>query len=591
MVAANEAMGGLVGRPAVDLIGRAFEDLAPLTPGGAGRLLGLPSPPDAWLRHEDGHSVHVRVTTAVLGAGPPPVHIVYLAPSPDPLVDERVFQHAPIGMATFDESYRFTRANAALAALLDASPADLLGRPYTDFLHPEELAAARSRMAAAGNGSLNFGQTERQHVTASGRHIWLRAAGLRVKDAHAATFFGIFLDVTDRHLADAERARLQEQVLHAERLRTIGQIAAGFAHEINNPAAVAVGGAEIARRRLTAAGTSAKVGDLQGIRRHLESLDSALRYCEDGTLRIAQAARRLGSFASLHGGEVQVIDPNEAVRRAVELVRNELRHRARLVIELGASVRLVADADRLVQALTNLLVNAGQATEGSPDAHTITVRTWAADGAFHILVADTGVGMSRDVRDRIFEPFFSRRNKDRGTGLGLVVVNDVVRQHRGRVDVWTEPGAGSRFTLVLPFENGLTGRDVAPRSGRRRILVVDDEPSLLAVLEELLSADHDVVVAPGGREAIAILQRDTRFDAVLCDLMMPGTDGIDVHEALRERAPRLAATTVFCTGGAFTERASTYLANAGLPVLAKPFNLEDVRRALDSALTRGVARG
>ncbi len=512
------------------------------------------------------------------------------AEAPPEMIPDAAFRDAPVGLGVCDPDFRFQRVNNALGAIFDLPPDQLVGRSYLEFVHPADRAQAEQRIRSARAGGLAAGQVDRRFVTAAGRTVWVRASGVRAGTETDPSYFGVFLDVSDQHRAEEERARLQEQVVHAERLRTLGQIAAGIAHEINNPAAIAIGGVDLARRRLGAAITAARSGDLPGVRRHLDNLEGALRYCEDGTLRVAQAARRLGSFSSLRGGRVEEVDPNDAVRRSIELVRNELRHRARLVVELGEVPRLVAHQERLIQAVTNLLVNAGQAIEGAPDEHAVTVRTWTAGNVVHILIADTGVGMTRDVRERLFEPFFTSRGKDRGTGLGLTVVHDVVSQHRGRIDVWSEPNRGSRFTLELPVDNGLraTTPEASPAGRGGRVLVVDDEPFLLAVVGEILRGEHEVVTAAGGREALAVLAQDTAFDAVLCDLMMPGVDGIEIHSWLLESAPALAARMVFCTGGVFTARAESYLARTGLRVIEKPFTAEDVLACIAEAASRRV---
>lgn len=592
----NTRWAAMLGRSEGWFPGRALADVAPIPTSELAARFVDPAgarPLPTRLRAADGtqHPAELVFVPASAPDAPAPIFAVYVAgagPAPTPSVlTDAAFRDAPVGLGLLDASFRFQRVNDALAALFELPAAQLVGRAYNDFLHPGERVASEGRMRQARSGALAAGQVERRFITAQGRTVWLRTGGVRASAGPEALYFGVFIDVSARYEAEAEQARLQEQVVHAERLRTLGQIAGAIAHEVNNPAAIAIGGVDLARRRVGAALTSARAGDIAAVRKHLENLEAALRYCEDGTLRIAQAARRLGSFSSLHGGRVEKIDPNDAVRRSIELVRNDIRHRARLVVELGDVPKLVAHPDRLIQAIINLLVNAGQAIEGAAEDHAITVRTWMGDRAVHISVADTGIGMTREVRDRLFEPFFTSRGKDRGTGLGLTVVHDVVRQHRGKIDVWSEYGRGSRFTLELPLDNGLdTKADATPTAQARRVLVIDDEPFLVAVLTEILQENHEVVTATSGRDALVLLAQDTAFDAVLCDLMMPGIDGIEVHGFLLAHAPELAARTVFCTGGAFTARAESYLQDSGVPVLAKPFTAEDVFRCLSEAAAR-----
>ncbi|MDP2315692.1 MAG: PAS domain S-box protein [Pseudomonadota bacterium] len=498
---------------------------------------------------------------------------------------ERALALAPIGTAILDARFVFREVNEALVKMFGVSREALVGRPYLELLHPDERSSFQERLHGAHLGTLEACRSERRFLHSSGAtlHMSLAGAGLELNGEHV--YFVLFIDVTEQHTAEDERSRMHEQVLHAERLHTLGQIAGGIAHEVNNPAAIAVGGVDLARRHLTAITSAARTGDLAQVRQQAERLEAALRYCEDGTARLAKVARKLSAFSALHGGEIERMDVNALVRRALDLVQNDLRHRAEVTVDLGELRPLVGHPTRLVQALTNLLVNAAQAIDGLPADHQITVITRGDDTAIDIVVIDTGVGMPSGMMDKIFEPFFTTRGRTDGSGLGLMVVHDVVRQHRGDVRVQSEPGRGSRFIIHLPLANGLGNAGSAPVSPvhRARLLLVDDEPFLLAILAEILG-EHEVVTAAGGPEALALLAVDTRFDAVLCDLMMPSVDGIAVHRFLLENAPALASRMVFATGGAFTARAEAYVSSRGVPVLLKPFTAEEVRAVLGTAL-------
>lgn len=598
------AEGALVGRPlsdpwAADGAAAAAEVLALLATGrAAGRRQ---------VRRADGAPLDLDVTLDVVRerADDPESAPRYLvgyaqvvtAPRARPAAEdplEQAFVTAPVGMAYLDPAFCFRRVNPALARML-ATPAEaLVGRPFGDFLHPDQRAAAEAEMLRAAAGEVVGCDTEWHMLDASGRYVHVRLGGSRLATFGDVRYFGVFIDVTAQREADVERAHLQDQVVHAERLRTLGQIAGGIAHEVNNPAAIAVGGVDLARRHIVAITNGLRAGDTAVVRRHLERLEASLRYCEDGTARLARVARKLSAFSSLHGGDVEQIDVNDLSRRVLGLLEADLRARADLRIDLAPVPTLVAHPERLVQALTNLLVNASQAVEGMPAEQRITLSTRSNGAEIEIVVEDTGAGMPQATLDRIFEPFYTTRGRAEGSGLGLAVVFDVVRQHRGRIDVKSEPGRGSRFTLYLPFQNGLgpgASASRPPVTTRARVLVVDDEPFLLAILAEILSTEHDVVTASGGPEALELLGSDLKFDALLCDLMMPGVDGIAVHRFLLERAPALAARTVFATGGAFTPRTAGYVSSRNVPVLVKPFTAEEVRSTMATALSTAPAEG
>ncbi|MDP2305838.1 MAG: PAS domain S-box protein [Pseudomonadota bacterium] len=591
----------LVGRPLADLM--AEDASAATAPLRALQATGELED-QRQLRRLDGALIDVKSTCAVVrgGEGQPLYVIGYVQSVREQPGDsysrqevEDIFAHAfataPVGMALLDASFRFRRVNPALARIF-ALPADeLVGRTYVEFLHADEQASAEAKLDQLDRREVTGGEQQRRIWDAAGRTRHLRMGGTRITTRGLDGYFGVFVDVTAEREAETEREHLQNQVLHSERLRTLGLIAGGVAQEVNNPAAIAIGGVDLARRHMAAIADAARLGDLATVRRHIDRLEASLRYCEDGTARLAKIARKLSVFSALRGGDVEQVDVNELARRAIELLQNDLRNCAELRIDLMPLPPLFAHPERLVQALTNLLVNACQAVDGVAAEHRITLSTRTIGDEIELRVADTGSGMSNAILDRIFEPFYTTRGRAEGSGLGLAIVFDVVRQHRGRIDVKSEPGHGSLFTISLPLQNGLgpaadppNGIRRGPRVARARILVVDDEPSLLGILSAYLSTEHDVVTAGGGPEALAILGQDVKFDAVLCDLMMPGVDGIAVHRFLLEHAPSLAARTVFATGGAFTTRAAGYVARRRVPVLLKPFSAEEVRNAMATAL-------
>jgi len=603
---ANPAFCSLAGVDSGTLVGTLLAD----TLSGDGQLPGgavvAPSPGERAIETQhrsllrpDGSQREVDCTSwIVAGAEGEPSHVCMLVrpvsdrePIARRLGDtlaalDRVFETTAVGIVVLDERLCVRRVNPALATMFRLAAADLVGRSYFELLGPGQEADVRARLAALESGEWTAPQVERRFVDAEGRVRVCSGSGARVRIGGENLYYCLYVDVTARHAADGERAQLQEQVLHAERLRTLGQLASGIAHEVNNPAAIAMGAVELARKHLVALSAAVRTGDLETVRRQADRIDASLRYCEAGSARLGKVARKLAAFAGLQGGEVDVTDVNTLVQRALDLVENDLRHRAELVVDLQELPPLHVHPGRLVLALTNLLLNAAQAVNGLPAAHRVTVTTRADANTIVIGVADTGIGLPPGVLDHIFEPFFTTLGPTEGTGLGLAVVNDVVRQHRGRIEVRSEPGSGTAFLLHLPLANGLAPPAAPPArpTTRGRVLVVDDEPLLLEVLADLLAPLHEVVTAGGGEEAIALLAQDTAFDAVLCDLMMPGVDGAAVHTYLHEHAPTLAARTVFITGGAFTARAAAYMDALGRRVLIKPFTADEATEMVRLAM-------
>jgi signal transduction histidine kinase/ActR/RegA family two-component response regulator len=396
--------------------------------------------------------------------------------------------------------------------------------------------------------------------------------------------------------ADVRSRELEDRLLHAERLAAMGQLAAGVAHEVNNPAAFVTANLCLVQELLeTSLWGLEEAPDQTELRSRLQECVEVTRENLQGLGRISAIVKDLRRFSRIERDTVEWVHVNEAVNAACNLVYNQIRHRAQLVKELDRVPSIPADRHKLTQVLMNLLMNAAQAIPEYATGKFIRVRTERRADEIEISVIDSGRGIPPEMKDQIFDPFFTTKGHEQGTGLGLALCADIVRQHGGRIEVDSEVGVGSCFRVILPVETGLVPREriaerkepVAPvRKGR--ILVVDDEPLLLKAFRRSLARSHEVVTVDSGRAALDLLRRDAAFDAVVCDLMMPEIDGIEVHRWARRHAPALSRRFIFCSGGAFTHRAGAFCDNVDLPVLEKPVSTRDLEHAIQRSLTETI---
>ncbi len=487
---------------------------------------------------------------------------------------------------------RFVQCNDAFCKMLGYERHELGGRTSLElgvFADPADRAALLSRLTRDGQVSdLELTLRRKDGSTFAGA---LSVSAVTVGGVPHA--LGAIRDVTERIRIEEERRELQTSLAQSDRLASMGMLAAGVAHEINNPLSFVLYNIESACEDLAQLVESARApgaprpalpDDLAPA--EIDDIVTRLKEALSGTQRIKQIARSLGTFSRVERVAVQPIDVRESVQHAVTMANNELKYRARLIRDLGPTPLVMASEGKLAQVFLNLLINAAHAIpEGHVEQNEVSVRSHT-DGAWACVeVKDSGSGIPPEVVARVFEPFFSTKGPGLGTGLGLTISKQLIEEVGGEVRVESEVGRGTRVLVRLPaapsaLRPGPRASRAPASTGvpRGRILVVDDEPGVRAVLGRILGREHDVVACGSGRDARRILERDQSFDLVFCDLMMPDTSGMELHSWLATENPGLAARFVFITGGAFSPGAAEYLARVGNPRLEKPVEVAPLSR-------------
>ncbi|MDP9148429.1 MAG: response regulator [Myxococcota bacterium] len=387
------------------------------------------------------------------------------------------------------------------------------------------------------------------------------------------------IDTIDRLLVASEHRDLQARLAQTDRLTALGTLAAGVAHEINNPLAYVLLNLGYVIEELPRL--------LSPSEERVVELRVALEHARNGGERIRDIVRSLKTFSRPDNESRTSLDIAHVLEATLAMVSNELRHRARVVKDFSYAPDVMANEARLGQVFLNLLLNAIQALpEGRSDTNEIrvVVRSLASDRV-GVEVHDNGTGIPAEIRGRIFEPFFTTKPVGIGTGLGLAICHGIVTSLGGMLSVESEVGKGSVFRVELPAMGGAPQASTASHTNgvaapsrstplRGRILVIDDEPIVCFSLERLLSAEGEVISLTTARDGIARIEAGERFDIILCDLMMPEMDAPAMHERLRQLAPSQAERMVFMTGGAFTMRARDFLQSVPNAQLGKPFDVD-----------------
>ena len=381
----------------------------------------------------------------------------------------------------------------------------------------------------------------------------------------------------------------QRRLLHLERLAAVGQVAAGLAHEINNPAAFVQANLQVLKqyaRELSATCDAVPAcAETDRIRQVLAEMQAITEENLDGIRRISRVTRSLLGFARTDEPGAGLVGLDAVAEEACGLVGREVTSRARLVKRLAPVPLLSADGSRLLQVAVALLVNAAHAVpQGDPGAHEVEISTGHGDGQVYLQVSDTGAAIPAELSGRAFEPFFTFPSRSSGTGLELFLAAEVLRGYGGSIRCWTAGGRGAVFQVQLPLRAGSPTARAAPPAWpapRPRVLIVDDEPTLLTAYQRLLGGRFTVAVAGGGREAIELIDRDAGWDAIICDLVMPDLDGQAVYRHVEVRRPELARRMVFCTAGAFTPRLVAFAEEMRGRFLSKPLEPEQVARLVE----------
>ncbi len=398
----------------------------------------------------------------------------------------------------------------------------------------------------------------------------------------------------------AERKRMHEQLLISERMASLGMLAAGVAHEINNPLGILLTNLDLACEQVTSMVRQAEApgaGRDAGGRRasgappvRLAELNQLMADAQEAAERVRLIARDLRTLSRSNDEEQpETLEIHPVLEVSIRMASNETRHRARLIRDYGTVPLVKGNAAKLGQVFINLLVNAAHAIpEGKAATSEIRIATRTDNnGCAVVEIHDTGTGIPQSVLPRIFDAFFTTKAGS-GTGLGLAICHRIITAHGGAISAESEVGRGSVFRTVLPPAAGKAtpASLVSPsvvhagneaRGRRRRILVVDDEEVLGVTIKRTLSGEHEVTAVTTAREALHLLGGEAQFDLVLCDLMMPEMTGMELYQELLRLQPEQAKKFVFMTGGSFTESATRFLTRISNPTIEKPIRAAKLR--------------
>jgi PAS domain S-box-containing protein len=484
-----------------------------------------------------------------------------------------------------DMNLKFTYVSPSIKYLGDRTAEEVMSMSLEQLLTPssQELAmkvfAEEVALAEVTPVDPNRSRVvEVEFVRADGSILWaeLKMNFVRAPDGRPSGVLGVMRDITERRKAEEERMALEQKAQLASRLVSVGELAAGVAHEVNNPLTGVIGYAELLMQ--------------EDVPEHIKD---DLEVIHDGAQRVAGIVSGLLKFARQTKPERIPVNINEIIQvtlrlRAYELETNNIK----IVTKLAADLPLtVADPGQLQQVFLNLTINAEMEMKLAHGKGKLVIMTEQIDDIIRISFKDNGRGIARKNLGRIFDPFFTTRDVGKGTGLGLSICHGIISEHRGKIYAESQLGKGATFVVELPVvaekkrmakRAGLLHK---PKSTKNvRILVVDDEPVIRQLLSHILGEEgYKVEVTEDGKDALDRIKKK-RYNLILLDIKLPGLSGSELYERIRGISPSLAKRVVFMTGDVMAADTEAFLARTKVPFVTKPFNVNQLKQEISHCL-------
>jgi PAS domain S-box-containing protein len=486
----------------------------------------------------------------------------------------KAFQHSPDAVFIVDKTDRLLEVNEGYERFTGYRREEAIGKGALDlnlWADPAERDKAMSHAVAVAGRVRGYLARFRHR---NGQEKWgeLWSDPIEIRGTPCLLF--TLRDVTESRRAEQERRRLEAQIHQAQKLESVGRLAGGVAHDMNNVLSAILG--------LATAHLQPPPAD-RSLREALETVASAC-------LRGRSLVRGLLSFARPDLAEERVLDLNAIVLDEVRLLERTTLQRIRLETNLEPAVRpVMGDPAALSHALMNLCVNAIAAM---PEGGVLTLQTRnvGSDGV-ELTVADSGCGMTPDVLQRAMDPFFTTKPQGEGTGLGLSLAYSTVKAHHGQMEIYSRVGEGTRIVMVFPFHTSPAPEAQAasiklPSVRGLRILVIDDDDLVRAALHALLDGlGHSATIFSSGEAALQALEQGLEIEAVILDMNMPGLDGAGTLRRLRALRPHVP---VLLATGRVDERAQELVQSyPGIRIIAKPFSLAELGTQLGDLVSPG----
>ncbi len=477
-------------------------------------------------------------------------------------------------MLIIDKDYNIENINNSGLVLLEKSKEEVIGGKCYQVVHgedkPSEYCPFRQTLKNKKVESVE------RYDELFEKHFSIKSAPIFDEYGEVIKIVYLMSDITERVKAEVKERVLQQELNLTSRLASIGEVAAGITHEINNPLTSVIAFAQMLTQM-----------DVP------EDVREAMEVINDGANRIAGIVEKLLTFARRNRPDKEYVDINSIVTNTVEMRSYEMRNNnievtTQLVSDLSWTM---ANIGQLQQVFLNIIINAEQAMAGAHEGGKLSIKTEKIDSSISVSIADDGPGIAEDNIDKLFDPFFTTKDADGGTGLGLSISYGIISEHGGKIYAKSILGKGATFIVELPIVAETEQPRMSEPSGKEpekvtaaKIMVVDDEPHICRALDRLLTREgHKVETISSAQMALRRLNTE-KYDLILLDIKMPGMNGIEFYNHMKEMDPSLQRKVVCITGDVISARNKAFLDKTRIPCIAKPFGVDELMRQVKLVL-------
>jgi PAS domain S-box-containing protein len=481
-----------------------------------------------------------------------------------------------------DLNGNFTFFSDALCRQLGYSREEIMGMSYRVYIPPENA----KKVFEIYNSVYRTGEPRKlftsSQIKKDGTQIYTEDSIFPIRDEEGkiSGFRGISRDITERKQRDEERKQLEQKAQFASRLASVGELASGVAHEINNPLTAVIGYAHLLLERK----------DIPvDIKRDVEVIN-------EGAQRVAGIIKKLLVFARQTKPERTYVDINEIINTTLELRAYSLQSsNIKVILQLDPDLPMtVADPGQLQQVFLNLIMNAEAEVKLVHGGGKMAIKTEQIGDNLRVSFKDNGLGIARENLERIFNPFFTTRKVGQGTGLGLSVCHGIVTEHKGRIWAESQLGKGATFIVELPIVNESKQLEMpepvvreTQKAAKAKILVVDDEIVIRQFVSQILTEEGHEVEAVDSAEGALEEVNNKEYQAIMLDIKMPGMSGIELYRHFQKISPPLADKVVFITGDVMGTSTMTFLSKTKAPYIIKPFDATQLKAEINRVLAKG----